>query len=117
MNLHLKPPPEFIKDLPTAQPRSYTGLMLQKARYGLKQAGRAWYHHLKTFLMSEGFTMDPTFPCVFILRDVTSFVILAVCVDNMNTEGTKALCTKVEKLLSQTFEIKVLGSTTFCLGL
>lgn len=67
--------------------------------------------------MSHGFTIDPTFPCVFVLRDSTSFIILAVYMDDLNAVRTTALCTRVEKPLAQTFEIKVLGLTTFCLGL
>lgn len=67
--------------------------------------------------MSHGFTTDPTLPCMFVPRDSTSFVILAVYVDDLKVVGSEALCTRVEKVLAQTFEIKVLGRTTFCLGL
>lgn len=51
------------------------------------------------------------------LRRDSAFVILAVYVDDLNLVGTDALCTEVEELLTTQFEMKLLGRTTFCLGL
>ena len=31
---------------PTPQPKKFSGFKFQKVLYGLKRAGRAWYHHL-----------------------------------------------------------------------
>ena len=76
-----------------------------------------WYHHLRTFLLCHGFTNHSALPCVFVLRDTSGFVILAVYVDNLNLVGIEALYLHVEKLLTSTFEMKLLGRTSFCIGL
>jgi hypothetical protein len=41
---------------------------LQKALYGLKQVPRAWYEHLKSFLLSKGFKMGSTNKTLFLLK-------------------------------------------------
>lgn len=115
--LYLKPPPGFLPDVTTVKPGRYSGLRICKALYGLKQAGRAWYHHLKTFLVLHGFENNPALPCVFVLRDNTGFVILAVYVDDLNSIGTPRLSKQVEELLIKQFEMKILGRTSYCLGL
>jgi hypothetical protein len=53
-------------------------LILSGHLYGLKQSGRAWYPHLKSFLISHGFQTHPALPCVFVLKDTTGFVVLVV---------------------------------------
>ena len=82
-----------------------------------KTSGRAWYHHLKSFLISHEFQTHPALPCVFILKDTTGFVILAVYVDDLKSIGTPTLSKHVEILLIKYFEMKVLGRTSYCLGL
>jgi hypothetical protein len=115
--LYLKPPPGFLPEVTAVKPGRYCGLRIRKALYGLKQAGRAWYHHLKAFLVSHGFENNPALPCVFVLRDATGFVILAVYVDDLNSIGTPQLSKHIEELLIKHFEMKVLGKTSYCLGL
>ena len=115
--IHIKPPPEFLPNLASTRPGRFSGLKIRKALYGLKQAGRAWYHHLKSFLLSHGFTTHPALPCVFVLKDSTGFVILAVYVDDLNSIGTPDLSKHVEDLLTKQFEMKILGRTSYCLGL
>ena len=115
--IHIKPPPDFLPNTTPAQPGRFSGLRICKALYGLKQAGRAWYHHLKSFLISHEFQTHPALPCVFVLKDTTGFVILAVYVDDLNSIGTPALSKHVENLLTKQFEMKVLGRTSYCLGL
>ena len=87
-HIHIKPPPEFLPHTTPAQPGRFSGLRICKALYGLKQSGRAWYHHLKYFLISHGFQTHPALPCVFVLKDTTGFVILAVYIDDLNSIGT-----------------------------
>ena len=117
VDIHIRPPPEFLEHIPTPQPGKFCGLKLCKALYGLKQAGRAWYHHLRRFLTANGFTCHSALPCIFVLRRRTDYVILAVYVDDINLVGTHTLCTEVEELLTSKFEMKLLGKTSFCLGL
>jgi len=115
--LFIVPPPGFLKNLPTAVPGRHTGLQILKALYGLKQAGRTWYHHLCNFLVSKGFVHNPTLPCIFTLSNTLGFVIVAVYVDDLNVIGVPELCKYTQELLVQQFDMKILGKTSYCLGL
>ena len=115
--IYIKPPPDFIKEIPMALTGKFNGLKLRKSLYGLKQAGRTWYHHLRRFLTEKGFSCHPALPCIFVLHKDHGYAILAVYVDDINLVGTALVCTEVEKLLENQFEMKLLGKTTFCLGL
>jgi hypothetical protein len=115
--LFIKPPPEFLPSAPSPRSGQFAGLQLRRALYGLKQAGRAWYHHLRSFLTKQGFTCDQALPCIFVLRKDSNYVILAVYVDDINLVGHPKMCSEVEHMLIQKFEMKLLGKTCFCLGL
>jgi hypothetical protein len=41
---------------------------LQKALYDLKQVARAWYEHLKSFLLTRGFKMGSVDKTPFLLK-------------------------------------------------
>jgi hypothetical protein len=47
--------------------------LLKKALYGLKQAPRAWFHKLRSFLLSFGFTDSQSDPSLFIMRTGSVF--------------------------------------------
>jgi hypothetical protein len=115
--LHLTPPPGFLKSIPKPKPGKFTGLRICKALYGPKQSGRAWYHHLCHFLISQGFIHNNTIPCIFTYTTPASFVILAVYVDDLNILGTPELCQYAQNLLTNNFDMKYLGQTSYCLGL
>ena len=56
-------------------------------------------------------------PCIFILQDPISAVIVVVFVDDLNLVGTPTTCKHVVGLLTTRFEMKLLDKTSFCLGL
>jgi hypothetical protein len=117
-DIHIRIPPDFLKADPSEDaPGSYSGLKLQKALYGLKQAGRMWYQHLWEFLLHHDFLHDQALPCIFTFKNSTGFVVVAVYVDDLNLVGTPETCTYVVNLLITQFEMKLLGKTSFCLGL
>ena len=116
--LFLKPPPSFSKvPLPPPRPGQFSGLRLYKALYGLRQAGRLWYQHLRDFLLDQNLTNDTTLLCVFAHKTGADFVILAVYVDDINLIGTKSACQYAIQRLESRFDIKFLGKTSLCLGL
>ena len=116
--LYIKPPPRFLsKPILADTSKSYSGLKLQRALYGLKQAGRMWYSHLHSFLLHHNFQHDQSLPCIFILRESSSFAIVAIYVDDINLVGTLATCKNVVSLLTNCFEMKLLGKTSYCIGL
>ena len=115
--LLIVPPPGFTQPAPAAKSGKHTDLQICKALYGLKHAGRTWYHHLCNYLISKGFVHNPTIPCIFTLTNATCFVIVAVYVDGLNVIGMPDLCKYTQDLLVQHFDMKILGKTTYCLGL
>ena len=78
--------PEGIK-MPEAyksKPKQLFSIKLQRSLYGLKQSGRMWYNRLSECLIKEGYTNNPVCPCVFIKKNGSEFVIIAVYVDDLN---------------------------------
>jgi hypothetical protein len=117
-DIHIQIPPGFLKADPSEDTSgSYSSLKLQKALYGLKQAGRMWYQHLREFLLHHDFLHDQALPCIFTFKNSTGFVVVALYVDDLNLVGTPETCTYVVNLLITQFEMKLLGKTSFCLGL
>ena len=51
------------------------------------------------------------------LKQPNGFVVVAVYVDDLNLVGTILTYRYAEKLLTDEFEMKLLGRTTYCLGL
>lgn len=110
---HIKPPSKFVPRLPPVQPGHFHRLRIRKALYGLKQARRAWYHHLKSYLISNGFQNLLALPCIFILKEDKQFVILVVYVDDLNCIGIPALSKRVKLILTKQFEMKLLVKTSY----
>lgn len=100
-----------------SNPREVYSIKLQRSLYGLKQSGRMWYNPLTECLTKEGHTNDPMCPCIFIKRNGSSFVIIAVYVDDLNLIGTPEELEEAIAYLKKEFEIKDFGKTKICLGL
>ena len=47
-----------------------------------------WYNRLSDYLLNKGYVNNPICPCVFIKKTTSGFVIIAVCVDDLNIIGT-----------------------------
>ena len=61
---------------------------LQKAIYGLKQASRAWYQELCSFLLSLSFIMSYADTSLFILSCTSSIIYVLVYVDDLIITGS-----------------------------
>lgn len=89
---------------------------LNKAIYGLKQAGRQWNIKLDTALLSYGLLRSQNDPCVYytIKREiivaiyVDDFLIFYVHVDDL---------IKLKNFLNKAFNMKDMGEARHCLGL
>ena len=68
-------------------------------------------------MLFHNFQHDQALPCLFILQHTSGFVIIAVYVDDLNLVGTPATCQHAIALLTDQFEMKLLGRTSFYLGL
>lgn len=117
-NIYMKVPPGLEIGTPNQPaPEKYRGIKLCKALYALKQSGRMCYQRLRDYLIKNNFISDPLIPYLFIKRDKTGFVIIAVYVDDLNLVGTTTACVTATNLLIREFEMKMLGKITFCIGL
>jgi hypothetical protein len=56
---------------------------LLKALYGHKQASRAWYARLKTFLLENGYIMGSVDKTLFTLNHATDFLLVQIYVDDI----------------------------------
>jgi len=117
-DVYMKIPEGFsMPEACKSSPREFYAIKLQRSLYGLKQSGRMWYNRLSECLIKEGYTNDPICPCVFIKKNGSGFVIIAVYVDDLNLIGTPEELQKAVEYLKKEFEIKDFGKTKFCLGL
>lgn len=87
---------------------------LNKAIYGLKQAGRVWNRKLDDFLVKMGFAKSQCDPCVY----VKSSIIIAVYVDDLlifykNVADLNETKGKLHKM----FKMKDIGEAKCCLGI
>jgi hypothetical protein len=111
--IYMKVPDSMVGTSNLSQPC----IQLLKSLYGLKQAGRMWFHRLAAFLIANGFINNDTCPCVFIKREGKELAIIAVYVDDLNIIGTTKACEDAENVLCQEFEMKKLGHTSLCIGI
>lgn len=111
---------ECPEGLEVSKERGDTKLVcqLQKAIYGLKQSGRAWYTKLDEGLKDLGLTCADFDCCVYYTIQNTNILIVAVYVDDLLifSNSTKLKNTLKEKL-SRNFDIKDLGELKYCLGI
>jgi hypothetical protein len=82
---------------------------LKKSLYGLKQASRAWYGHIDSFLMSLGFTKSKEDSNLYFKVMNDEPVILLLYVDDLFLTGEEKLITECKKRLASEFEMKDLG--------
>jgi hypothetical protein len=61
---------------------------LSKALYELKQALRAWYASLKTFLLDHGYVMESIDKTPFTLKHGNNFLLVQIYVDDIIFGGS-----------------------------
>nr|GEX80158.1 retrovirus-related Pol polyprotein from transposon TNT 1-94 [Tanacetum cinerariifolium] len=91
---------------------------LKKALYRLKQAPRAWYDELSTFLQQNHFfkgTIDPT---LFIRHFHDDILVVQVYVDDIIFDSTHPRYIQLfSNLMKSQFEMSMMGEMTFFLSL
>jgi hypothetical protein len=91
---------------------------LYKALYGLKQALKAWYEHLKVFLLEKGFKMGSVDKTLFLLKQGTDTLLVQIYMDDIIFGGSsQALVAKFPDTMSREFEMSMMGELTFFLRL
>ncbi|CAB0019909.1 unnamed protein product [Nesidiocoris tenuis] len=90
--------------------------LLQRAVYGLKQAGRQWFRKLDGRLKEMTLTPSEADPCVYTSKNKD--VIVAVYVDDIIVASIDLK--KIEEFkqkLQESFEIRDIGILNYCLGI
>ncbi|WVZ75563.1 LOW QUALITY PROTEIN: hypothetical protein U9M48_023603 [Paspalum notatum var. saurae] len=91
---------------------------LRKALYGPKQAPRAWYARLKSFLLKSGFVMGSVDKTLFLLSRGGDTLIVQIYVDDIIFGGSShALVSSFAEQMSREFEMSLMGELQFFLGL
>ncbi|GKD20395.1 retrovirus-related pol polyprotein from transposon TNT 1-94 [Tanacetum coccineum] len=91
---------------------------LKKAPYKLKQAPRAWYDMLSSFLISQDFSKGSVDPTLFIRRDGKELLLVQIYVDDIIfAASTPELCDLFAKIMCSKFKMSMMGKISFLLGL
>nr|GEY19689.1 copia protein [Tanacetum cinerariifolium] len=91
---------------------------LKKALCGLKQAPRAWYDELSTFLLQNHFFKGTTDPTLFIRRFVDDILVVQVYVVDIIFGSTYPRYTQLfSDLMKSRFKMSMMEEMTFFLGL
>eukprot|EP00253_Pinus_taeda_P001847 PITA_01847 len=90
---------------------------LKKALSGLKQAPRAWYERIDSYLMKLGFTRSEADPNLFFKVEDDKPLILVLYIDDFFLTGANPLIHKCKRELASEFEMKDLGLMHYFLGL
>nr|GEW38455.1 ribonuclease H-like domain, reverse transcriptase, RNA-dependent DNA polymerase [Tanacetum cinerariifolium] len=96
----------------------YKVYKVEKTLYGLRQASRAWYETLSTYLLDNGFKKGHIDKTLFIKRNKGDILLAQVYVDDIVFGSTKKeMCDSFEILMHEKFQISSMGELTFFLGL
>lgn len=91
---------------------------LRKAMYRLKQAPRAWYVELQTFLLASGFTNSVSDTSLFILKHGKSLVYILVYVDDILVTGNRNKIIQITlNALAHRFSVKDHEELHYFLGI
>ena len=93
-------------------------LRLKKALYGLRQAPRAWYDRLITYLLDHGFKRGQADRTLFIKRDEKSLFMAQVYVDDIVFGSIiDHLAREFSEEMKREFEISMVGELNYFLRL
>eukprot|EP00253_Pinus_taeda_P016572 PITA_16572 len=109
--IYMEQPHGFIQD-------SSLVCRLKKSLYSLKQAPRAWYAKMDSFLLSQNFERCKSDPNVYMFRIHDSLLILVLYVDDLLIVGSSSLAiATVKRALHDMFLMTDMGPLHFFLGL
>nr|GEY06076.1 retrovirus-related Pol polyprotein from transposon TNT 1-94 [Tanacetum cinerariifolium] len=91
---------------------------LKNALCGLKQAPRAWYDMLSSFLMSQDFSKGLVDPTLFIRRNGNDLLLVQIYIDDIIfAASTIELCELFANLMCSKFKMSMMGKISFFLRL
>jgi hypothetical protein len=91
---------------------------LSKALYGHKQALRAWYARLKTFLLEHEYVMESVDKTLFTLKHDNDFLLVQIYVDDIIFGGSShSFVYSFQEMMENEFQMSMMGELTFLLGI
>jgi hypothetical protein len=91
---------------------------LKKSLYGLKEAPRAWYAKMDSYLLSQNFVHCKSDLNVYMLRMTDSLLLLVLYVDDLLITGcSTSVIVAVKRILHDMFLMTDMGPLHFFLGL
>ncbi|GJZ06637.1 retrovirus-related pol polyprotein from transposon TNT 1-94 [Tanacetum coccineum] len=91
---------------------------LKKALHGLKQAPRAWYDMLSTFLILQHFSKGAVDLTLFTWKAGNNLLLVQIYVDDIIFASTNtAMCNEFANLMTTKFKMSMMGQMSFFLGL
>ncbi|GJS00076.1 retrovirus-related pol polyprotein from transposon TNT 1-94 [Tanacetum coccineum] len=91
---------------------------LKKALYVLKQAPKAWYDRLKSFLIKHEYNMGMVDNTLFTKKKSSNLIIVQIYVYDIIFRSTcQDMCDDFAKIMHDEFEMSMMGEVNFFLGL
>ncbi|GJW18180.1 retrovirus-related pol polyprotein from transposon TNT 1-94 [Tanacetum coccineum] len=91
---------------------------LKKASYGLKQAPKAWYDRLKSFLVKHEYKIGMVDNTLFKKKKISNLIIVQIYVDDIIFGLTcQDMCDDFAKIMHDEFEISMMSELNFFLRL
>ena len=91
---------------------------LHKSLYGLKQASRAWYQKIDSFLLNKGLKRVESDHSIYTQIHLNEVLIITIYVDDLLLVGSNiCLINDFKAILSNEFKMKDLGEANFILGI
>ena len=110
----------YVKQPPGFEDFKYPNhvFKLDKALYGLKQAPRAWYERLSKHLLAHGFNKGKIDSTLFLKTKGKHIIVVQIYVDDIIFGSTNdALCKEFSDMMTNEFEMSMMGELNFFLGL
>jgi hypothetical protein len=91
---------------------------LSKALYELKQARRARYVRLKTFLLDHGYVMESVEKTLFTLKYGNDFLVVHIYANDIIFGGSSyVFVLSFQEMMENEFQISMMGVLTYFLGI
>jgi hypothetical protein len=85
--------------------------------YGLKQASRTWYECLRNFLIENGFRIGKADSTLFTRKMGKDLFVCQIYVDDVIFCSTnKSFCDEFSKIMTDRFEMSMMGELRYFLG-
>jgi hypothetical protein len=106
----------YVEQPPGFESEEHPNYKLHKALYGLKQAPRAWYKCHRDFLIENSFRIGKADSTLFIRKMGKDLFVCQIYVDDIIfSSTTKSYCDEFSKIMTDRFEMSVMGVIIFFL--